>query len=110
MNETTNAAATETPEETVPKPKLRRGFAAMDRAKVAEIASKGGKMAHAVGTAHKFTSEEARAAGKKGGIAPHARRGPVKKQAPEAILPSDVVDGKVVRDVAGPDDLDVGYR
>jgi hypothetical protein len=97
MNDTTNATATtETPvTEQAPKPKLRRGFAAMDRSKVAEIASKGGKAAHAVGTAHKFSSDEARAAGKKGGNAPHVRRGRGPAQAPEAILPSDVVDGKV---------------
>lgn len=57
------------------KPKRPRGFAAMDRAKVSAIASKGGRAAHAAGTAHQFTSEEARAAGKKGGIAPHVRRG-----------------------------------
>jgi hypothetical protein len=47
----------------------------MDRTKVSEIASKGGKAAHAAGTAHQFTSDEARAAGKKGGVAPHVRRG-----------------------------------
>ena len=47
----------------------------MDRKKVAEIASKGGKAAHAAGTAHQFTAEEAREAGKKGGVAPHIRRG-----------------------------------
>lgn len=58
-----------------PKPRRPRGFAAMDRAKVSEIASKGGKAAHAAGTAHQFTSDEARAAGKKGGVAPHVRRG-----------------------------------
>jgi len=52
-----------------------RGFAAMDRSKVSEIASKGGKAAHAAGTAHQFTSDEAREAGKKGGVAPHVRRG-----------------------------------
>lgn len=55
-----------------PKP---RGFAAMDPAKVSEIARKGGKAAHAAGTAHEFTPEEARVAGKKGGLAPHSRRG-----------------------------------
>lgn len=66
---------TEQPPAEAPKPRRPRGFAAMDRAKVSEIASKGGKAAHAAGTAHQFTSEEARAAGKKGGIAPHIRRG-----------------------------------
>jgi len=41
----------------------------MSADKQRQIASKGGKAAHAKGTAHEFTSEEARAAGRKGGIA-----------------------------------------
>jgi len=57
-----------------PKPKSRRGFAVMDPKLVSQIARKGGKAAHAAGTAHEFTSEEARAAGRKGGLAPHGRR------------------------------------
>lgn len=52
-----------------------RGFAGMDPAKQREIASKGGKAAHAKGTAHEFTSEEARAAGRKGGEASGGGRG-----------------------------------
>ena len=71
--ETTNST-TETPAP-AQKPRKPRGFAAMDRTKVSEIASKGGKAAHAAGTAHQFTSDEARVAGKKGGVAPHVRRG-----------------------------------
>lgn len=51
----------------------KRGFASMDAAKQREIASKGGRAAHAQGKAHEFTSEEARAAGRKGGEAAHAR-------------------------------------
>ena len=51
-----------------------RGFASMDRAKQREIASKGGKAAHQKGTAHEWTSEEAREAGRKGGMASHRRR------------------------------------
>lgn len=47
----------------------KRGFASMDAAKQREIASKGGRAAHAKGTAHEFTSEEARVAGRKGGEA-----------------------------------------
>ena len=43
----------------------------MDRSKQLEIASKGGKAAHEKGTAHEWTSEEARAAGRKGGMASH---------------------------------------
>jgi len=46
-----------------------RGFASMDRGKQKEIASKGGKAAHAKGTAHEFDSDEARNAGRKGGQA-----------------------------------------
>jgi general stress protein YciG len=46
----------------------------MDRAKQRDIASKGGKAAHQKGTAHEWTSEEARDAGRKGGIASHQRR------------------------------------
>lgn len=44
-----------------------RGFAGMDEARQREIASKGGKAAHAKGTAHEFTPDEARRAGRKGG-------------------------------------------
>jgi len=54
--------------------KKRRGFAVMDPKRVSEIASKGGKAAHAAGTAHEFSREEAREAGRKGGYATHARR------------------------------------
>jgi uncharacterized protein len=60
-----------------------RGFASMDRAKQREIASKGGKAAHAKGTAHEWTSEEAREAGRKGGMASHRRR----KEAMEGDAP-----------------------
>jgi len=47
----------------------KRGFASMAPAKQREIASKGGRAAHAKGTAHEFTSDEARVAGRKGGEA-----------------------------------------
>ena len=46
-----------------------RGFAAMDPEKQREIARKGGKAAHQKGTAHQFSSDEAREAGRKGGEA-----------------------------------------
>ena len=45
----------------------KRGFASMDPDKQREIASQGGKAAHEKGTAHEFTSEEAKEAGQKGG-------------------------------------------
>jgi general stress protein YciG len=46
----------------------------MDRGKQKEIASRGGKAAHQKGTAHEWTSEEARQAGRKGGMASHRRK------------------------------------
>jgi general stress protein YciG len=61
-------------ESTEPKARRPRGFAAIDRRLLAEIASKGGKAAHSAGTAHEFTSAEAREAGRKGGLATHAKR------------------------------------
>ena len=53
-------------------PKQRRGFAAMPPEKRRAIASKGGRTAHEIGMAHRWDSDEARAAGKKGG---HLSRG-----------------------------------
>ena len=50
-----------------PARRSTRGFASMDPAKRREIAKKGGHAAHQKGTAHEFTPEEARAAGRKGG-------------------------------------------
>ena len=48
---------------------MKKGFAAMDPERQREVASRGGKAAHEVGDAHEFTAEEAREAGKKGGLA-----------------------------------------
>ena len=53
-----------------------RGFAAMDPKRQREIASLGGRAAHQSGHAHEFTSEEARAAGRKR----HARSGPTEQR------------------------------
>ena len=60
-----------------------RGFASMDRSKQREIARKGGKAAHMKGTAHEWTSEEARHAGRKRGMASHKRRMPLTQPLPE---------------------------
>jgi general stress protein YciG len=54
--------------------KSNRGFASMDPQRQREIASEGGRAAHEKGTAHEFTSEEAREAGRKGGMARSANR------------------------------------
>lgn len=45
----------------------KRGFAALTAEQRRAISSKGGKSAHAIGSAHVFTSEEGRLAGRKGG-------------------------------------------
>jgi general stress protein YciG len=62
----------------------KRGFGAMDRKEVRELARKGGVAAHRAGTAHEFSSEEARLAGRKGGLATHAGR---REHAEAAVTP-----------------------
>lgn len=55
--------------------KERRGFASMSAEKQKEIASKGGRAAHQKGTAHEWSAEEARVAGRKGGQISRGGRG-----------------------------------
>jgi uncharacterized protein len=62
-----------------------RGFASMDRTKVSEIASKGGIAAHLKGTAHEWSREEAREAGRKGGLAAQRKRQPPQESMPENL-------------------------
>ena len=82
-NENQNAEATQdgaqmlrndVPAAPISRPRARRGFAVMDADRVREIARLGGKAAHDAGTAHEFTADEARSAGRKGGLAPHKPR------------------------------------
>ena len=54
---------------------VRRGFASMSSDKQREIARKGGRAAHEKGTAHEWTPDEARAAGRKGGQISRGGRG-----------------------------------
>jgi uncharacterized protein len=58
----------------------------MSAEKQREIASKGGRAAHQKGTAHEWSSDEARDAGRKGGMASRGGRGklPVASSASEA--------------------------
>ena len=70
-NETATSEVTPSP---ATKPRKPRGFAAMDPKLVSELAKRGGKAAHRAGTAHQFTSAEAREAGRRGGLATHAKR------------------------------------
>ena len=48
--------------------KSRRGFAAMDPELQRRIASEGGRASHQSGRGHRFSTAEARDAGRKGGL------------------------------------------
>ena len=63
--------------------KERRGFASMSPEKQREIASKGGRAAHEKGTAHEWTADEARNAGRKGGQVSRGGRGRLVVPQPE---------------------------
>jgi len=67
--------------------KERRGFASMSADKQREIASKGGRAAHQKGTAHEWSSDEAREAGRKGGMASRGGRGKL----PSDLTPSSSI-------------------
>jgi len=54
--------------------KRLRGFALLEPARLREISSLGGKAAQAKGTGHRYTPEEARAAGRIGGAISQSRR------------------------------------
>jgi general stress protein YciG len=69
QRDVTSDAQNQAPAGSTPSRKSARGFASMDTSKQKEIASKGGRAAHAKGTAHEFDAGEARAAGRKGGMA-----------------------------------------
>jgi uncharacterized protein len=102
-----------------------RGFAALSPEKRHEISSKGGKAAHAAGTAHEYTSEEARASGRLGGKASHKKKVAARDAGANAIverflapttLPSDPpevpVEDQVIDSAAGcpecPHELQLG--
>jgi uncharacterized protein len=80
-----------------------RGFASMDRSKQREIASKGGKAAHQKGTAHEWTSEEAREAGRKGGMASHRRK--QEQQTPESGNAAEPIVDSNPEQMIGSDDM-----
>jgi general stress protein YciG len=77
--------------------KALRGFASLSPERRKEVAAQGGRKAHETGTAHTWTSDEAREAGRKGGLA-KGRRG-ASNTAPAAvsntalgIAPNNIVD------------------
>ena len=73
--------------------KERRGFASMSPEKQREIASKGGRAAHQKGTAHEWTSEEARSAGRKGGQISRGGRGRLMEPPPSTDVQSEMARG-----------------
>jgi len=73
--------------------KERRGFASMSPEKQREIASKGGRAAHEKGTAHEWTADEARNAGRKGGQVSRGGRGRLIVSPDAAPAPGSVIDG-----------------
>ena len=73
--------------------KERRGFASMSAEKQREIASKGGRAAHEKGTAHEWTADEARNAGRKGGQVSRGGRG-------RLVVPSDVASAETMTEGA----------
>ena len=79
--------------------KERRGFASMSIEKQREIASKGGRAAHEKGTAHEWTADEARTAGRKGGQVSRGGRGrlstPQGQEGQEVDQPGPVSDDLV---------------
>lgn len=98
--------------EPAPKAKRPRGFAMMDRERNREVASSGGKAAHAYGLANRFTSDKAREAGKKGGastsrnrehMAEIGRKGGFAKRGQRRTEPEDVVTDEVVTDAVATD-------
>ena len=78
-----------------------RGFASMERSKQREIASKGGRAAHEKGSAHEWTSAEAREAGRKGGMASHKRKAEPQGEAQPSV---ENIDGSTPS--AAPDTVD----
>jgi general stress protein YciG len=73
--------------------KERRGFASMSAEKQREIASKGGRAAHEKGTAHEWTADEARNAGRKGGQVSRGGRGRLVAPTDAAPVPGTVDEG-----------------
>lgn len=86
QNPSTDTSTNRSNGETTERKPSKRGFAAMDRNMVRDSARKGGVAAHRAGTAHEFSSEEARVAGRKGGLATHGAR-QAEAAAPESTDP-----------------------
>jgi general stress protein YciG len=82
----------------------KRGFASMDRERLKELSGHGGRKAHAVGRAHKWTREEARQAGLRSVAQRRLRKAlreqeaaPVDGDAPAATDPATTEPSTVAR-------------
>lgn len=75
-----------------------RGFAGMDRERQRQISSQGGKAAHQKGTAHEFDSEEAREAGRKGGMVSGGRRRARESGTPNPVTTEQESENETERD------------
>jgi stress-induced acidophilic repeat protein len=69
----------------------------MSPEKQREIASKGGRAAHEKGTAHEWTADEARNAGRKGGQVSRGGRGRLIVPSDPAPVPASVSEGVAPR-------------
>ncbi len=86
---------------TMAERKERRGFASMSPEKQREIASKGGRAAHEKGTAHEWTADEARNAGRKGGQVSRGGRGRLPESTSDIVSQTgnnDVISERVPAD------------
>ena len=79
-------------------PKEDRGFASMNPRRQREIASAGGRAAQAKKTAHRWSSDEAREAGRKGGLSTHARRKAADPAIAEITRASDMAELSTARE------------
>jgi len=88
--------------------KRRRGFAVMEPSRQREIASKGGKAAHEKGTAHRWSEQEAKEAGRKGGAASHRnghRTSPRVHTATEELTTNELTTHELATDELVNDEL-----
>ena len=83
--------------------KRRRGFALMEPSRQREIASKGGKAAHEKGTAHRWSEQEAKEAGRKGGAASH--RNGHRTSPPRAVSTENLTTNERTANELGHDEL-----
>jgi len=73
----------------------KRGFASMESTRLKELSGQGGRKAHALGRAHKWTREEARAAGLRSGAQRRLRKAQAEAAAKNDVETVETVEGDV---------------